>query len=154
MPCPSQSGRAACAQVVRQRPGFRGLQDHLWRRDAINRHHVVIDPKQEVSAGRLTINQAMTFYCGLLGIPLAFDDYPSVFRPARRFFLRVGIENVRVKRLQCLVRLKLVLDLTEELSGDRLIEAEDADSYLWVFQNLLNDPSEGDDRTFVMLATP
>lgn len=43
-----------------------------------------------------------------------------------------------------LVRLKFILDLSQECAGGRLVEAEYADGYLGVLQNLLDDAAEGD----------
>ncbi len=86
----------------------------------------------------------MTFYRRFLRVALALDDNPGVFRPSGRFFLWVGVQNVRIERLQMLVRLKFILDLSQECAGGRLVEAEYADGYLGVLQNLLDDAAEGD----------
>ena len=85
-----------------------------------------------------------------LRIGLALDNNPGVFGPSRAFLLRVRVEDVRIERLQCLVRLELVLDLAQKLPGDGLVEAEDADGDLRIVQDLLDDACEGNYGRFVM----
>jgi hypothetical protein len=107
-----------------------------------------------VGGRRLPIHQAPRLERGLLGIALALDHQAGFLGPPRRLLLRVSPHDVGKRLLQDFVRLELVLDLPEELSRDPLGVREDADRYLWVAQDFLYRPGEGDDRGLVVLASP
>ena len=87
---------------------------------------------------------------GFLRIGLALDDDPGVFRPSRAFLLRVRVEDFWIERLQCLVRLELILNLAQKLASNGLVETEDANGDLRIVQNLLDDACEGNYGRFIM----
>ena len=98
-----------------------------------------------MGAGGLPVHQAVAFDSGFLRVALALDDDPAILRPARGLAFGVVPEDLGEQPLQFGIGLELVLDLPEKLAGGRLVEAEDADRYLGIAQNLLDHPGECDE---------
>ena len=90
-------------------------------------------------ADGLAVDQAPCLDGALLGVALALDDQAVLGRPEPLRWLFV--QDVGEQLVQAPV-LERALDLADELLGGGQDVGEDADGYLGVLQNLLDDAGE------------